>query len=250
MSNFEHHRQFSLYKPELLRSVAVAFAEPQTIKQNSFIDLAWDQTDSNGKQVPPDRYAVILKGHDGEGILYEAHKLFSIIDKDRLGHLESLHKDMFSYLKSNGDNSGGAALPDEPNGSTPPDTADDSAPQKSQPDAFSADAMCKNNPVLVTRNYERFACVKFTTSEKLVQRGWDVVSTKSDARAPVATLDDTRALPRDVMHDFPLSGGFTANDYARFNVEFSQQPVLGEEFDIAIRTLYFREVRMRQIYHV
>ena len=216
-------------------SVAVAFTKPQTIKQNSFIDLAWDQTDSNGRQVPPDRYAVILKGHDGKSVLYEAHNLFSIIDKDRLAHLESLHKDTFSYLKSNGDNSGDAALPDAPNGSTPPDTADDSAPQKSQPDAFSADAMCKNNPVLVTRNYERFACVKFTTSEKLVPRGWDVVSTKSDARAPVVTQDDTRTLPRDVMHDFPLSGGFTANDYARFNVEFSQRPVLGEEFDIAIR---------------
>ena len=216
-------------------SVAVEFTELQTIEQNSFVNITWDQTDSNGKQVPPDRYAVILKGHDGESVIYEAHNLFSIIGKDRLIHLESLHKDRLSYLKSNGENLKDAALPDASDDSTPVGTVDDSTPQKSQPDAFSADTMCKDNPVRVTWNYERFACVKFTTSEKLVQRGWDVVSTKSDAHVPAVTPDDTSAPPHDIVHDFPLSGRFTSNDYARFNVEFSQRPVLGEEFDVVIK---------------
>ncbi len=217
-------------------SVAVAFTEPQTIGQNSSIDLVWDQTDSSGKQVPPDRYAVILKGHDGEGVLYEAHKIFSIIGKDSLDHLESLHKGMFSYLKSTESDSGDAAPPTASDDPTLSGTVDDSASRQSQPGAvFSADTGCKNNPVLVTRDYEKFACVKFTTSEKLVERGWEVVSTKSDARVPADTPDDAPALPRDIMHDFPLSGEFTGNSYARFNVEFSQRPVLGEGFDIAIK---------------
>ena len=214
--------------------VAVEFTEPQTIGQNSFIGLVWNQTDSSGRQVPPDRYAVILKGHDDKSVLYEAHKVFSIIDKDRLDRLESLHKGMFSYLRPTGSDSEDTVPPTGSDDPTQAGAVDDSASRQSQLGAVSADTMCKNNPVLVTLNYERFACVRFTSSETLVERGWEVVSTKSGARVPSGTPDDVSAL-RDVMHNFPLFSEFTGNSYARFNVEFSHRPVLGEGFDIAIK---------------
>ncbi len=215
-------------------NVSVTFTELQAIEQNDFIEIMWDQTDSSGKQVLPDRYAVILKGHDGENAIHEAHKLFSVIDEDRLSHLKSLHNDMFSHIKLNDSNSEKAAMPPASDGSAPANTAADSTSQQSHPGVFSDGIMCKNNPVLVTLNHERFACVKYTTSEKLVLRGWEVVSTKPDADDPGNASADIPAPPRDIMLDFPLSSEFIDNGIARFNVEFSQKPVLNEEFDITI----------------
>ncbi len=46
--------------------VAITLTEPQTIEQNGFVEIVWDQTDSSGRQVPPDRYALILSGHDDQ----------------------------------------------------------------------------------------------------------------------------------------------------------------------------------------
>ncbi len=215
-------------------NVAVTLTESQTIEQNGFIEIMWDQTDSNGKRVPLDRYALIMKGHDDEDAIYEAHKLFSTIDKDRLDRLKSLHKDMFSYIKSNESNSEETTAPPASDDSAPANTADDLTAGQPQPD-IPDDVACKNNPVLMTRNYEKFICVKFTTSETLVMRGWEIVSTEPTPAVPSDTSENITVPKHDIMPDFPLSSEFTGNIFARFNVEFSQRPVLNEEFDITIK---------------
>ena len=207
--------------------IAFTFSDLKSVSlEEQAVTINWNQTDSNNRKIPDGNYALIVKGHDNSNTTYKAHKLLSVISKAELEDLQSLHSDMFSFVKTN-DGSKDTAAHSDLNKFTPEEPQSDIA--------ISEVITCRKNPVLVTKNYERFACVTYPTFEKLALRGWEIISIKDDVDVLDSLSENMQDLKRDIMYEFPLSSKVIDNGIGRFNVEFSHKPVLNEEFDITMK---------------
>ena len=205
------------------------FSELKSLSGKENMVLSWNQLDNTNNKVASGNYALILKGHDDNNSVYGGHKLFSIIDQNKLDDFKSLHKEMFSYLELN----------DKPSENT--DELDDLTSTSNTDDLTSKstilpdDITCKNNFVSVTKNHEKYVCVKTATSEKLVLRGWEIISREPHVDISDVPSKSIQDIKRDLMHEFPLSNEVIDNGIGRFNVEFSHKPVLNEDFNITMK---------------
>ena len=217
---------------------------------SSHIGLDWNQTDGSGEQAVPGNYALLLRGIDDDGIIYEAHMLFSIIDEEGLNELQHRRNAALTSPDTDPDLQ---AIDEEMSGSTGLADNDDMLtgtqalelrltlkeqlalgvpPQKIK---------CGGDTVLVLVDGTEPYCVNPSTAKKLVLRGWDVTpqvsgdNARSDDNVPSSS---DRYAPRNhesYRLDFPLSSKFVDNGIAKFNVEISHAPMLNEEFEITIR---------------